>query len=80
MKDITKKYTNGEVTIFWKSSLCIHSGNCFRGLPNVFDPRKRPWITADKATTKEIIKQVNKCPSGALSFSMNNDTMISDIP
>ena len=73
MKDITKKYTNGEVTIIWQPAKCLHSGNCFRGLPSVFDPRKRPWITADKATTNEIIMQVNKCPSGALSFSMNND-------
>ena len=74
MKDITKKYSNGEVTIVWKPHICIHSGNCFRGLPQVFDPGRHPWITTDTATTKEIIEQVNKCPSGALSFYMNNDT------
>ena len=72
MKNITKKYSNGEVTIVWKPNICIHSGMCFKGLPQVFDPRRRPWITADMATTKEIIDQVKKCPSGALSFYMNN--------
>ena len=71
--DVTKKYTNGEVTIVWKPAICIHSGICFRGLPTVFDPRKRPWITPETATTKEIIEQVKKCPSGALSFYMNNE-------
>ena len=26
MKEITKKYSNGEVTIVWKPHLCQHSG------------------------------------------------------
>ncbi|MBK9400258.1 MAG: (4Fe-4S)-binding protein [Bacteroidetes bacterium] len=68
MKEITKKYSNGEVTIVWKPSLCIHSAICFKGLPAVFDPRKRPWIEAENAGTKEIVEQVKKCPSGALSY------------
>jgi len=71
MKNITKKYSNGEVTIVWKPNVCMHSGVCFRGLPQVFDPRRRPWIIADSASTNEIIEQVKKCPSGALSFYMN---------
>lgn len=73
MKDITKKYTNGEVTIVWKPSQCIHSGICFKGLPAVFDPRRRPWVIAENATSKEITNQINNCPSGALSYYMNNE-------
>jgi uncharacterized Fe-S cluster protein YjdI len=73
MKDITKKYTNGEVTIVWKPSECIHSGICFRGLGDVFNPRLRPWITLDRSTTDKIIDQVKKCPSGALSYYLNRD-------
>ena len=74
MKDITKKYSNGEVTIVWKPGECIHSGICFRGLGDVFDPRKRPWITPEHSTTDKIIEQVKKCPSGALSYYLNRDT------
>ena len=73
MRDITKKYSNGEVTIIWKPSLCKHSAICFRGLPEVFDPRRKPWIEADRAGTAQIIEQIKKCPSGALSFKMNAD-------
>ena len=72
MKEITKKYTNGEVTIVWKPDLCIHSGLCFNGLGEVFDPRKRPWITPQGSSTDKIIAQVEKCPSGALSYFMND--------
>ena len=73
MKDITKKYTNGEVTILWRPSLCIHSTLCFSALPKVFKPSLRPWITPEEATTAEIIKQVKRCPSKALDYFMNGE-------
>lgn len=67
----THKYSNGEVTIIWKPAICQHTGICFRGLGLVFDPRRRPWIDPIAASTEEIIDQVNKCPSKALSIEMN---------
>lgn len=73
MKDITKTYSNGEVTIVWKPSLCIHSRNCFTGLGEVFHPQELPWITPQHATTARIIEQIKKCPSGALSYFLNQD-------
>ncbi len=73
MKDITKKYTNGEVTIVWKPTECVHSAICFKGLGEVFDPQKRPWITPEKSATEKIIAQVKKCPSGALSYYLNKE-------
>ena len=74
MKDITKKYSNGEVTIVWKPGLCMHSGLCFNGLGEVFKPREHPWITPEGSTTESIIDQVKKCPSGALSYYLNAST------
>ena len=72
MKNVRKEYSNGVVTIVWQNALCIHSGNCVRGLPSVFDSRSTPWINANAATTEEIINQVKKCPSGALSYYLNS--------
>ncbi len=69
MEHIIKHYSNGEVTVVWKPDVCIHSGICARGLPAVFNPRRRPWIDASAATTAEIVAQVNRCPSGALSLA-----------
>ncbi len=73
MKEVTKEYTNGEVTIVWKSALCQHSANCVRGLPAVFNSKANPWIKPENASTDEMIAQVKKCPSGALSFYLNAD-------
>ena len=68
---VTKKYSNGEVTIVWKPARCIHSQKCFNGLPGVFDPAKRPWVNAEGADTAHIIAQVSECPSAALSYYLN---------
>lgn len=72
-EEITKKYSNGEVTIVWKPSLCSHSRNCFTGLSEVFHPKELPWITPDRASTERIIDQVKKCPSGALTVYLNTE-------
>jgi len=71
MKDITKKYDNGEVTVVWKPDLCIHSARCVKGLPGVFNTAAKPWINVAGADTEAIINQVNQCPSGALSYIRN---------
>lgn len=68
MDTITKHYKKGDLTVVWKPDQCIHSKKCWTGLLNVFDPRKRPWINMDGAEEAEIIEQVTKCPSGALSY------------
>lgn len=67
----SRSYSNGEVTIFWRPYLCIHSANCLIGLPKVFNNSGRPWIKPEAASTKEIIRVVNTCPSRALTFMKN---------
>lgn len=63
-----KHYIKEDVTIVWKPELCTHSAVCARGLSSVFKPRERPWIDPDGASKEDIIAQVFKCPSKALSI------------
>lgn len=71
MAEVTKEYSNGEVTVVWKPDQCIHSKICWTGLSSVFDPRKRPWVTIGGADSNTIMAHVDKCPSGALSYYVN---------
>ena len=71
---ITKRYSNGEVTVVWQPAKCVHSGVCVRGLPLVFDPRRKPWIELATATNEQIVAQVARCPSGALSIEQADPT------
>ncbi len=68
MAQTTHHYSNGETTVVWKPDVCIHSGICARGLADVFNPRRKPWIDMSQAETQQIVNQVAKCPSGALSI------------
>jgi uncharacterized Fe-S cluster protein YjdI len=74
----TIKYPNGEITILWQPKTCIHAGICVKTLPQVYDPKARPWIQIGNATTQELIDQVAKCPSGALSIekAVNSDIIM----
>ncbi|MBN8570389.1 MAG: (4Fe-4S)-binding protein [Ignavibacteria bacterium] len=74
MSKFDKTYTNGEVTVFWKPDLCIHSTKCFHSLPEVFNPKIRPWVQLDKSSSDKIIETVKNCPSGALSFKYNGES------
>ncbi|MGD9903261.1 MAG: (4Fe-4S)-binding protein [Vicinamibacterales bacterium] len=65
---IVKRYTNGEITVVWQPERCAHSTMCFQGLPAVFNPAARPWVTIDAAPSEAIVRQVEACPSGALSW------------
>jgi uncharacterized Fe-S cluster protein YjdI len=67
-----RKYSNGEITVFWYPRKCIHATTCYRELIEVFNPRKRPWVDMDGAPTREIIRVVDLCPTGALAYKYND--------
>lgn len=68
-----KEYSNGEITIVWDSSKCVHAGVCVKMLPKVYNPKARPWITIENATTEELKKQIDVCPSGALTYRLETN-------
>ena len=70
----THEYSNGEVIIIWKPSLCIHAGNCVKHLPKVYRPKERPWIHPEQASRPEFEQQIPTCPSGALSMRLVDET------
>mgnify|MGYP001222886372 CR=1 FL=1 len=73
MDKTDRKYTNGEITVFWQPKKCIHATTCYRELLEVFNPRKRPWVNMNGASTSEIIRVVKLCPTGALTFKTNSE-------
>ena len=68
-----KRYTNDDITVVWKPETCIHSTLCWKGLIRVFNPKERPWVNMQGAETERIVEQIQKCPSGALSFLYNSE-------
>ncbi|HEY6234005.1 MAG TPA: ferritin-like domain-containing protein [Candidatus Elarobacter sp.] len=65
-------YAGSEVTIFDNRGTCCHSGNCTDNLPAVWRENQEPWIDPNGAEKQAIIDIVRACPSGALSYAVND--------
>jgi len=71
-KDRLDTYRGKKITIHDNRSLCAHAGYCTDGLASVFHLREKPFVDPDGASAEEIIEVVKQCPSGALSYSIEN--------
>jgi len=65
-----REYQNKDIAIFWYPHICSHAGKCWKGLPQVFDPEKRPWINVDGSSAEDIIRIIDTCPSQALKYGI----------
>ena len=71
-KDRLDTYRGEKITIHDNRSLCAHAGYCTDGLASVFRRHEDPFVDAGGASAEEIIEIINQCPSGALSYSIEN--------
>lgn len=69
-KGKTKSYEGEKITIHDNRKICCHAAECVEKLSQVFQKNERPWINPDAANPQEIIDLIKKCPSGALSYSV----------
>lgn len=69
MKKKPRSYEGDGITVSYDARRCIHAAECVHGLPEVFDPERRPWIDPDRAGPREIADVVRECPTGALTFA-----------
>jgi len=62
-------YPGKNLAVTYVTEVCVHAGECVRGLPTVFDVDRDPWIQPDGAPADQVISQIGACPSGALEYS-----------
>ena len=67
-------YESDDIVVTFDPNVCIHSGECIRGLPAVFDVRLKRWVRPENAPAGQVAEQVRRCPSGALQFRMKEPT------
>lgn len=65
-----KTYEGQSITVTFEARRCLHAAECVRGLPEVFDTAKRPWIQPDGAAADRLTEVVRRCPSGALQYEL----------
>jgi CDGSH-type Zn-finger protein len=71
IKNKRRDYVGKEITIHDNRKICSHAKECVNNLPSVFKLGSKPWIDSDGSKMLDIINTVRKCPSGALSYSID---------
>lgn len=64
-----RPYCGEHVTVYYEARRCAHFGECVRGLPEVFDVTRRPWILPDNGPADRVAEMVRRCPTGALHYA-----------
>lgn len=64
-------YRGSGITIHDNRGICAHAGRCTDTLSSVFKLGQEPWIDPGGAAADEIVAAIERCPSGALSYSID---------
>ena len=62
------KYAGQGFSVTYDKEVCTHAGVCVKTLPQVFNPKNKPWVSTNGASKDEIGDMIKNCPSGALQF------------
>lgn len=68
-------YESEEITIEFDSKRCLHSAECVKNMPSVFNPDNKPWITPEEASAEQIKEVVHHCPTGALHYKADEEEL-----
>jgi CDGSH-type Zn-finger protein/uncharacterized Fe-S cluster protein YjdI len=77
---VGKAYHSEKITVSFDLERCIHSAECVRGLPEVFDTEKRPWIQPDGSHPDRVAEVVMRCPTGALQYERRDGGAEKPVP
>ncbi|HEY0780339.1 MAG TPA: (4Fe-4S)-binding protein, partial [Gemmatirosa sp.] len=66
---VHRDYAGDGVIVHWQAERCIHTGRCIAAQHQVFDPKRRPWVDPSLGTTAQIVVAIERCPTGALTYT-----------
>lgn len=69
---LIKEYETEDLIVYWRPEICQHAAKCVHGAPKVFEVGRSPWIDVKADKFENIIKVIDQCPSGALTYKIKN--------
>jgi len=75
--DRSDDYAGKDITIHDNRGVCAHSAYCTDNSPAVFRMGAEPWIYPDAEDAGKTANTIEKCPSGALSYT--RDGVLQDL-
>ena len=68
MRSRVYRFESEDIVVTWDYMRCIHVEACVRGLPEVFNRDRRPWIDPSLADADHVATVCEQCPTGALHY------------
>lgn len=78
MRERIFTYDSEKVEVTWDQKRCIHAEECVKGLNEVFNPDKKPWIQPEKGMVDDIADVIERCPTGALKYKVKSGERIEE--
>ena len=75
MSKAKKRFSGKQVDVDWDGRLCIHIAECGRAKGELFVGGRDPWGQPDLVSQQEVIDVVERCPSGALTYTVKDGTV-----
>ncbi len=72
-KSLVRKYSGPAIEVSYDIRRCIHAEECTRGLREVFNRDKVPWIQPGGAEPERVAQVIRRCPTGALHYAADED-------
>lgn len=74
------RYEGKDLNVTYERKRCIHAERCVKDLPEVFDPKRKPWVDADATTADSLASMIHTCPSGALHYERKDNGSVEPTP
>ncbi len=72
--DKLQDYEAPGITVHFNRAICSGASQCVHSLPAVFKSASKDWIHPAEATVEEVVAAIGKCPSGALTYTIDGKT------
>ncbi len=77
---VHRDYAGDGIVVHWNAERCIHTGRCIAAQRHVFDPKRRPWVEPSLGTVDQIVVAIERCPTGALTYTRTDGGAQESIP
>ncbi len=71
----TFTYEGKDADVSWDGRLCIHIQECGRAKGELFVGGRKPWCQPDQVDVEEVVAVVERCPTGAITFSVKDGSV-----
>ena len=68
------KFPGNKVNVSWDGRLCIHIAECGQAKGDLFVSGRQPWCQPDLVDVNDVKEVVERCPSGALAYQINDES------